>query len=703
MADPSRRRFKVIVGVVATGGLVTLAGVRAMDLRTQRSQLLEAGDRRAANLAGVLAGYLRQTFVAVDASLQQLRLHSQHIGGPNAKESEWRPALVAAHAALTAVGSISVVDTAGVVRQSTQPVILGQSRRDYYVFRRLAADTADQLVADPPFRAVAGVHTYLIPIGRRLTTPNGAFAGIIVATVIPDELRSVFRAPDIGADGIVTVFHRDGYVVFREPSQQDPIGEVATDQPLFRASRRTNTNEIFRGRATPNGVILRTAYRSLPDRDLIVAVSLGEDELLREWRRDVTISGIIGVLLIGALAAILFLIFREMNTRLATEETLRRSQRLESIGRLTGGIAHDFNNLLTVILGNVALIQEGIGTDPPEATAESAAQIERAANRGAALIRQLLAFARRRPLQSRTVDLVAVIDDTKPMLDRILGEDVVLKVHAAPEAQLLATVDQTGMEGALLNLCINARDAMPNGGSINVSLSRVTLDEQYTRRNSDATAGRYIAVSIQDDGTGIPAEHLPHLFEPFFTTKDAGRGTGLGLSSVYGFVKQSGGHVKVVSDQGTGTIFTLYLPEAMDASVVAPPRDTADTRQGNGETILVVEDEPELLALASRYLEELGYEVIRASTGAEALDIASREPRIDLLLSDIVMPGGMNGRRLAKELRALRPSLPVLFVSGYSDDAVDADVDAVDAPIVAKPYDRARLAAAVRDALRAAV
>ena len=380
-----------------------------------------------------------------------------------------------------------------------------------------------QLVADPPFRAVAGVHPYLLPFGRRILAPNGKFGGAIVATVIPDELRDVFRAADIGERGVVTVFHRDGFVVFREPSEQDPIGEVAARQPLFEAARNIGVNDVYRGQAAPNGPMLRTAYRSLADRDLIVAVSLGEDELLREWRHDAIISGVIGLLFVTALAAILFLIFREMDTRFAAEEALSRSQRLESIGRLTGGIAHDFNNLLTVILGNVALIQDGLGRNPPEATAESAAQIERAASRGTALIRQLLAFARRRPLQSRTVDLVALIADSKPMLDRILGEDVTLELHDPAGRQFFATVDPTGMESALLNLCINARDAMPNGGTISIDLSSVLIDEQDAREQSDVGPGRYVVVRVQDNGAGIPPEHIPHLFEPFFTTKDVGR------------------------------------------------------------------------------------------------------------------------------------------------------------------------------------
>ena len=700
LAGQSRRRFKIILGLAAAIGLATLIGVRALDIRTERAQLLRASDRRAASLAVVLAGYLRQTFVAVDASLRQLAVHSQRIGGADAKESDWGPALIAARAALPAVGSISVVDTAGVVRHSTQPVIVGQQRRDQYIFRRLATDTADELVADPPFRALAGVHPYLLPIGRRLPSANGRFAGAIVATVIPDELRDVFRSVDIGAGGVVTVFHHDGFVVFREPSQKDPIGESAARQPLFEAARTTAANDIYRGPASPNGAMLRTAYRSLPDRDLIVAVSLDEDELLSEWRHDAAISVVFGVLLVLALGAILFLMFRDMDTRLAAEEALGRSQRLESIGRLTGGIAHDFNNLLTVILGNVALIQDGLGRDKPEETAESAAQIERAASRGSALIRQLLAFARRRPLQSRTVDLFALIAESKPMLDRVLGEDVTLDVRDPSSRSFFAIVDPTGMESALLNLCINARDAMPNGGTIRIDLSSEEITQQQARESGDLSSGRFVVVRVADNGSGIPPEHLPHLFEPFFTTKDVGRGTGLGLSTVYGFVNQSGGHVKVSSTVGSGTAVTLYLPEAAAPGSAATSREEDEAWRGMGEVILLVEDEPDLLALGARFLEDLGYRVIQASNGPTALEAAQKAPRVDLLLSDIVMSGGMSGRQLAKELRVARPKIPVLFMSGYDDEIVDSANGAVDAPVIAKPYERSRLAAAVRDSLR---
>jgi signal transduction histidine kinase/ActR/RegA family two-component response regulator len=675
-----------------------------MDLRSQRDDQLRSSDRRAANLAVVLAGYLGQTFAAVDASLRQLALHSQHIGGAEAPEAEWGPALVSARAALAVVGSISVMDSAGTIRHSTQPAIVGQSRSDQYLFRRLVSDTTDDLVANTPFQALVGRHQYMIPLGRRLSSPGGALRGFIVATFLPDELRGVFRSADVGALGVVTVFHRGGFIVFREPSGANPIGEVATKQPLFEAALKNGGNGAYRGPAEANGPIFRTAFRGLPGRDLVVAVSLREDEILSEWRREVAITAIRVAVFATVLGVILGLIFREMNTRAAAQEALSRSQRLESIGRLTGGIAHDFNNLLTVILGNVSLIKDGIGPNTPKATEESAAQIERAASRGTALIRQLLAFARRQPLQPRTVDIEALIRDATPMLDRVLGEDVTLEADSAPsQGPFLATVDPVGAETTLLNLCINARDAMPDGGTIKIHLWRVTFDGPYVRANPDVAAGSYIVVSVSDTGTGIPEEILPHLFEPFFTTKDVGRGTGLGLSIVYGFVKQSGGLVKVDSVVDRGTVVTLFFPEATDSAPapVPVPVEPDEMPRGDGETILLVEDEPDLLALAARFLEGLGYRVIRAENGTMAIDVATRQARIDLLLTDIVLMGGMNGRQLAEELRENRPGLPVLFMSGYSDDVAERRAARFGEPtIVAKPYERRTLAIAVRDALR---
>jgi two-component system NtrC family sensor kinase len=688
----------VFVGVAASLAFATLVAVRAIDLRSERAQLLAAGDRRAEGLAVVFAGYLTQTFAAIDASLRQLALHSGRIGGPSASEAEWGPALVASRAALNAVGSISVTDSAGIIRHTTQPLVIGQSRRDNYIFRILSNDTADVIVADPPFQSLTSDHAYLIPLGRRLRGPHGEFAGMVVVTFRPEQLRQFFRGADIGTEGTISIFHRDGYVVLREPSGDNPIGEDASREPLFEAARRTDSNLTFRGPASPNGPVLRTAYRALPERELIVAVSLSEHEILNQWRREAELGAVVGALAALVLTTIVLLIFRETDRRIAAEQTLTRSQQLESIGRLTGGIAHDFNNLLTVILGNVALIKD-VEPDSTSMVGEANAQIERAASRGSALVRQLLAFARRRPLQARTVDLGALARDTKPMIDRVLGEDVVVEIRIPSGEPFLATVDPTGVESALLNLCINARDAMPSGGRIVVALSRQTFTESDAGANSDVPPGAYVAMTVADTGGGIADEHIPHLFEPFFTTKDVGRGTGLGLSMIYGFVKQSGGSVSVRSDVGRGTVITMYLPEARDAELPLRVEGADFPTDGQGETILVVEDEPELLKLASRFLTEQGYRVIAAPNGAAALDAVSNEPHIDLVLTDVVMPGGMSGVDVAKAIRSQRPDTSVLFVSGYADEALSDALPDLAERIITKPYDRRVLAKAVQQAL----
>jgi CheY-like chemotaxis protein len=287
------------------------------------------------------------------------------------------------------------------------------------------------------------------------------------------------------------------------------------------------------------------------------------------------------------------------------------------------------------------------------------------------------------------------------MIDRVLGEDVQVHIRIPAGAPFLTTVDPTGVESALMNLCINARDARPNGGTIAVALSRATFSEADAR-TTDMTPGSYVAMTIEDTGAGITAEHLPHLFEPFFTTKDVGRGTGLGLSMVYGFIKQSGGNVTVRSDVGRGTAITMYLPEALDAELPAADDDEEFPSVGQGQTILVVEDEPELLTLASRFLTELGYRVIPAPDGATALDAANRESEIDLVLTDVVMPGGISGLDLATTIRSRRPNTRVVFVSGYADKELsDARPNAAE-QIITKPYDRRALAKAVQQALRKA-
>lgn len=387
----------------------------------------------------------------------------------------------------------------------------------------------------------------------------------------------------------------------------------------------------------------------------------------------------------------------DITERLSLEEQLRQSQRLESVGHLTGGIAHDFNNLLTVVLGNAEFLIEELAGNPD--LLPFAEMIGKAAGRGAELTHRLLAFARRQALQPQSVDVNALIWGMKDMLRRTLGEHV--EVELATGDQLWnAFVDAAQLESALLNLAINARDAMPNGGKILIETSNIFLGQDYAARHSDVKPGEYVLVAVSDQGVGIPPENHPRLFEPFFTTKPPGKGTGLGLPMVYGFVKQSNGHVKIYSEVGVGTVVKLYLPRILLPGDAQVGSDSEVPGTGGTEIILLVEDDDMVRQYAEAQLRILGYQVITADNGSNAMAMLAEHPEVQLLFTDVVMPGGMNGRQLADAAKARNPLLKVIFTSGYTDDALihhgRLDPGAV---LLNKPYSRADLARKLREVL----
>jgi len=376
----------------------------------------------------------------------------------------------------------------------------------------------------------------------------------------------------------------------------------------------------------------------------------------------------------------------------------QHAQKMESLGQLTGGIAHDFNNLLTVIMGNAELLAEALHGEPtlgPLADMTCAA-----AARGAELTHRLLAFSRRQPLDARDTDVNALLAGMNALLRRTLREDVEIEmVHAA--GLWHATVDPSELEAALLNLCINARDAMPAGGRLTLETANAFLSDDYARQHGDVVPGQYVMIAVSDTGSGIAPEHLLRVFEPFFTTKEPGKGTGLGLSMVYGFVKQSRGHVKVYSESGQGTTIKLYLPRG-DGSGAPRDTDVSGDEPRGVETVLLVEDEDMVRAYARDQLLALGYQVLAAADGAQALALLDSRSDIALLFTDIVLPGGLNGRQVAEAALQRRPGLKVLYTSGYSENAIvhhgrlDRGVQ-----LLNKPYRRIDLARKVRAVLDA--
>ena len=358
----------------------------------------------------------------------------------------------------------------------------------------------------------------------------------------------------------------------------------------------------------------------------------------------------------------------DVTERRALEQQLQQSQKMEAVGRLAGGIAHDFNNLLMVISGYSEFLLERLGPEP--ALRVPAQEIASAAGRASSLTRQLLAFSRKQMLAPKILDLNGVVTENLKMLTRVIGEDIELVM--VPAAGLDAVRADAGqIEQVIMNLAVNARDAMPSGGKLTIETSNVTLDEDHARFHPPLTAGNYVMLAISDTGAGMDSETQSRIFEPFFTTKGP-KGTGLGLSTVYGIVKQSGGYIWVSSEQGKGTTFRIFLPrvaELASAEQVATPAESVATEPGT-ETILLVEDEANLRYLARQFLEKLGYRVIDAADGAVAMQIAvAHEGVIHLLLTDVIMPG-MNGRELAQRISEIRPNVKVLYMSGYTENVI---------------------------------
>jgi PAS domain S-box-containing protein len=402
---------------------------------------------------------------------------------------------------------------------------------------------------------------------------------------------------------------------------------------------------------------------------------------------------------VGAESLVL-VIARDVSDRAKLEHQLRQTQKMEAIGNLTGGLAHDFNNLLLVILGSLDQLAMKLKNDADAMELANAA-ID-AGERGAELNRRLLAFARRQPLQPRSIDANALVQGMTALLRRTLGGAIKIELQLDPEAWRIR-VDAAQLEAAILNLAINARDAMPKGGVLTIGTINRVLDEDFARLQPDVVPGDYLAIEVADTGTGMPREVAQHIFEPFFTTKGPGKGTGLGLAMVFGFVKQSGGHISPYSEVGYGTTMRIYLPrQAAEEATAGAGAATAALAAAAGETVMVVEDDPKVRRIVVRNLVDLGYRVIEASSATEALAQLRNGVEADLLFTDVVMPGGMTGIELARAAMVDRPGLKILLTSGFAEAALkEGGLMSGDLQLLSKPYRRDELARRLRAALGA--
>ncbi|WP_271614652.1 hybrid sensor histidine kinase/response regulator [Bradyrhizobium sp. CCBAU 51627] len=394
-------------------------------------------------------------------------------------------------------------------------------------------------------------------------------------------------------------------------------------------------------------------------------------------------------------------IIHDLTTRKLTEQQLQQAQKMETVGQLSGGIAHDFNNLLTVIIGNAEHLGEQLKARPD--LRQFADDICQSGERGAELTQRLLAFSRRQLLRPQTIDCRELIESMLKLFKRTLRENIEISTAFGP-GTIKAFADRSQLESAVLNLALNAQDAMPSGGHLMLSTELAAIDEDYRALHPEVASGAYALISITDDGEGMTPEVIERAFEPFFTTKEVGKGSGLGLSMVYGFAKQSDGHVSIYSEQGLGTTVRIYLPRAGGGQPLTDVLESEEAAPRGHETILIAEDDPFVRSSVIQRVEALGYRVIAAVNGQEALQRLRADPGIDMLFTDIVMPGGMSGWELADQARRIRPALPVLFTSGYAlETLVEQGRGHAHSVVLTKPYRNAELAQRLRDAFAAAV
>jgi signal transduction histidine kinase/ActR/RegA family two-component response regulator len=536
-----------------------------------------------------------------------------------------------------------------------------------------------------PLRETDGMWTALMT--RRINAPDGSFAGIASARLDLRYFEDFYRAVDLHAGGTIVLHLRDGTVLARYPHNEKAIGTSDADMPPFKDILAHEAAGTVIVSSPLDGRERVLAIRALDGFPLAVNVSVDERQVLAPWRREAWFFGLGALVICGLVVTLLLQIahrsrqverlvveFRnakdaaelanlrlveQMEERERAEAALRQAQRIEAVGRLTGGVAHDFNNLLTVVRGNIELLSRSARlADPPER--DLLAAMRAAADRGATLTGQLLAFARRQPLVPRAVDLNAVIAGMQDLLRSALGSTI--QVETRPAADLWpAMVDATQIELVVLNLTINARDAMPRGGVLYIETANAAVGPPQGR--GEPAEGAYVSITVRDSGTGMTAEVRARAFEPFFTTKAPGSGSGLGLSQVYGTARQSGGGVRIDSTPGDGTSVTIYLPRA---STMAGPPPVSRIPSGAGRgNVLMVDDDPLVRETTAAVLRDFGYEVREASGGVQALDLLRRDDRIEVLLTDVVMPG-MNGAELVRLALDVRPGLAVLFMSGYA-------------------------------------
>lgn len=590
-----------------------------------------------------------------------------------------------------------------VITRESPPPALSYAGEDYFTVPR---DHPDIAYVGGIHRSVSGGEAYFT-FDRAFRDADGKFSGVIEMSLRPSHFASFYSQLASGPGAGFSLLRDDGTILARFPAIEDPY--PVSKNSAFRAAIAANSaGGLYDTVSQFDHTRHRVGYRRLAGLPLYVRSFVVVDQVRNEW-----LAGMATHLIFGLPATILMFIlvlavlrrtkrlYAEIDQRHLAEQSLRQAQRLDAIGHLTGGVAHDFNNLLTIILGNLDAAKRQLDGSTELVRSKLSQRIDNALHgtaRAATLTKRLLAFARQTPLKPEALNVNRLLAGLSEFLQRSLGEDVALEIVGAAGLWDVE-VDAAELEAAILNLAVNARDAMQGGGKMTIETANSYIDESYCRQHDDLRPGQYVLISVTDTGTGMSKEIVGRAFEPFFTTKESGQGTGLGLSQVYGFVKQSGGHVKIYSEIDEGTTVKLYLPRA--SGQARPVDETREiVKPGRpGECVLVVEDDDDVRNYVVETLGEIGYDVLEASGADEALRLVDQYKKVSLLLTDVVMPG-KNGRILADEIANRNPAIKVLFMTGYSRNAIvhQGRLDAGVA-VIQKPLTSNQLADAVRKVL----
>jgi signal transduction histidine kinase/ActR/RegA family two-component response regulator len=713
-----RGALRAYYGLAVAALLVPLLLLSGGAWLTWQSMLHDArqGLDRALAVSAEQATRVLDTHILIAARVNDL-LGGLDDAAVRTHETQLRDQILAMIRPFPQVTAVVASDSRGQALLATPGYPVGQARtfagRDYFQVLRdgrepvfIGATLASGLDGQAAFS-----------VARRKGDDPRQFQGIILVFVSSRYFEAFGRSLFNGsADYAAGLFREDGALLARYPSTQDMLSAVTRSNALLMtAIARDPVSGMVRGDAV-DGILRLMAYRKLDAYPVYASVGRSWHSIVVAWREQMAIRLIFGIPAAIALFALSLLVARRARRESATlaalqtetrrrsqaEDALRHAQKMEAVGRLTGGIAHDFNNHLTAISSNVELLKRRL-PDNAAGLAQLADAAMLGVGRAATLTQRLLAFSRQQTLDPEPLDAAQLVAGMLDLLRRTLGEDVA--IDSVSSGLLWPTrIDANQLESALLNLAVNARDAMPRGGTLTIETANAVLDESYVARHADLTAGQYVMIAVRDTGIGMSPEVQARSFEPFFTTKPFGQASGLGLSMVYGFVAQSGGHVRIESELGHGTTIRLYLPRyVQQPSPLATEGDaTAGRAHGTAETVLVVEDDDTVRHAAVEALRDIGYQVLEAPDAMEAFRLIADRGGIDLLFTDVGLPGGVNGRALADAAHNIDPALKVLFTTGYARDAtlrpdmLDGDVN-----FLAKPFSLQQLEAKVREVLDA--